>query len=106
MAVFVEEVREADFDQNVVLFDVFVEFLFVFEDGVLEGDAVGADDVGVDDEVVFGVEVADGGLLVPDFVGIWGLLVEANDDGGKNDGDDTDDTDDSNDCLHGTPCAV
>ena len=42
LAVFIEKVGETYFDENVVFFDVFLEFVFVFDNGVFEGDAVRA----------------------------------------------------------------
>ena len=72
-AIFVEEVGEANFEEDVVFFDVFLESVFVFDDGVFKGDAIGADEVGVDDEIVFGFEIADGHLFVPDLFGVGRL---------------------------------
>ena len=45
----------------------------MLDDSVLKSNAVWADDVGIDDEVVFGVEIAGGHLLVPDHFGVGGF---------------------------------
>ena len=69
-AKFVEEVRETYFDEDVVFFDVFLEFVFVLDDGVFEGNTVRADEIRVNNEVVFGIHVANGHLFIPNFVGV------------------------------------
>ena len=51
----------------------------MFDDGVFESNTIGADEVGIDDEIIFGVEIADGHLLVPDHFGVAGLAVCASD---------------------------
>ena len=86
-----------------MLGDVFIKLLFVFKDGVLESHAIRANDVGVNDEVVLGVDIADGGPLVPNFLRIGRFLIKTEDDSGKNDYDDADDADNSNGFLHETP---
>ncbi len=82
LAVFVEEVREANLEQDVVFGEIFLELLFVFDDGVFESDTIRADEIGIDDEIIFGVEIAEGHLLVPDHFGVAGLAVCARDDRG------------------------
>ncbi len=72
-AVFVEKVREANFEQNVVFGEIFLEFLFVLDDSVFESNTIRADKVGIDDEIIFGVEIADGHLFVPDHFGVAGF---------------------------------
>ena len=86
-AEFIEEVGEADFDKDVVLSDVILKFVLVLDDGVFEGDAIGADEVGVDDKVVLGLEVADGHVGIPDFFGVGGLGRHTGDDSGNEDAD-------------------
>ena len=44
-AVFVEKIREADFDEDVVFFDVFFKVVFVFDDGVFKGDTIGTNEI-------------------------------------------------------------
>ena len=80
-AIFVEEVGKADFKENVVIFDILFEFFFVLNDGVVEGDAVGADDIRVDDIIVLGVGVTHSHGLIPDFLTIRWFDVHAGDDG-------------------------
>ena len=77
--VFVEEVGEAYFEKNVVIFDVLLEFCFVFDDGVVEGDTIGANYIGINDVIVFGVRVTHGGCDVPNFVGMGRFVIHAGD---------------------------
>ena len=69
-AKFVEKVRETDFNEDVVFFDVFLKFVFVFDDGIFESYTVRANEIRVNDEVVFGIYVADGHLFVPNFISV------------------------------------
>ena len=102
-AVFVEEVGETDFDEDVVFGDVVLEIFFVLNDGVFEGDAVGTDKVGVDDEMVFGVGVADGGLRVPDFASGGGASRHTGDNGGDNNDYEYKNADNSKNFFHVAP---
>ena len=77
-AEFIEKIGEANFDEDVVGVDVFFELFFVFEDGVFESDAIGAHDIGINNEIIFGIEIANGGGGIPDFFGI-GWLDHAGD---------------------------
>ena len=85
-AVFVKKIRKTNFEKDVIFFDVFLESFFVFDDGVFECDTVWTNEIGVDDEVIFGVETTHSCFGVPDFFGIvWFARVHAGDDGGDND---------------------
>lgn len=75
----------------------------MFYNGVLEGYAVGADDVRINDEIILGVDVANGHLFVPDFFGVGGFTIHAGDDGGDEDADDCDDANDSKSFIHDAP---
>ena len=68
--IFIKKIRETDFDEDVVLFDILMEFVFVLDDGVFKGDAVRADEIGVNDEEVFGIWITDSHFGIPDFFGI------------------------------------
>ena len=103
-AKFVEEVRETYFDEDIVFFDVFLEFVFVLDDGVFEGDTIRADEIRINNKIVFSVHVANGHLLVPDFVGIRGLFGRhAKSYGGNNYYDDGDNATDSKKFFHFSP---
>lgn len=69
-AKFIEEVREANFDENVVFGDIFLEFVFVFDDGVFEGDTVRTNEIRINNKVIFSIYVAGGRLFIPYFFGI------------------------------------
>lgn len=66
-----------------MIFEILFEFLFVFDDSVIKGDTVGTDDVGINDEIVFGVGVPHGHSLVPDFFTIGWFDIHASDNGGE-----------------------
>ena len=55
----------------------------MFDDGVLEGDTVRTHEVGIDDEIVLGLGVADSHLGVPNAFGIGGLTIHAGCDSGN-----------------------
>ena len=69
-AKFIEEVREANLDENVVFGDIFLEFVFVLDDGVFEGDTVRANKIRINNEVIFSIYIAGGRLFIPNFFGI------------------------------------
>lgn len=75
----------------------------MFDDGVFEGNTVGADEIGIDDEVVLGFEIADGHTLIPDFFGIGGLGGHTGDDGADQNSDNQDNTNDAGCFFHGSP---
>ena len=103
LAVFVEEVGETDFEEDVVILEVLLEFLFMLDDGVLEGDTVWADNVGIDDEVILGFGIADGHSLVPDHFAIGWFVVHTGNNGGKQYNNYRNDTDDTKCSFHVTP---
>ena len=74
-----------------------MEIFLVFDDGVFEGYAVRADNIGVNNKVVFGVHIAHSGIFVPNLFGIWGFVIETDDHGGDNDTDDSNYTNNSSD---------
>ena len=101
---FVEEVGEADFDEDVVCFDVSLEVVLMFDDGVFKGDTVRTNEIGVDDEVIFSIHVANGGLFVPDFVGVIGGFRSHTDDNSSNNNcNDDNNTADSKNFFHFAP---
>ncbi len=81
--VFVEEVGEADFEEDVIIFEILLELFFVFDDGVFEGDTIWADNVGIDDEVILSFRVTDGHGFVPHFVAVTWFGVHTGNDGGE-----------------------
>ena len=72
----------------------------MFNDGVFEGDAIGANEVGIDDEIIFGFEVASGHGGVPDFFGISGFATHASDNSSDDDAYDEDYTKNSEKFVH------
>ena len=80
-AVFVKKVGKANFEEDVVIFEVLLEFFFVFDNGVVESDTVRTDNIGVNNEIVFGVGVAHGHGLIPDFFAIRWFDVHASNNG-------------------------
>lgn len=75
----------------------------MLDSGALEGDTIGAHEIGVGDVVILGVEIADGHVFVPDNVGIGGLGAHAGNDGGNYYPGYEDDTNDSKCFFHVTP---
>lgn len=83
-AVLIKEVGKADFDKDVVLFDVFLEFVLMLNDGVFEGDTIRAKKIRIDNKVILGVGVTDGHLGVPNFFRVGGgFWCHAKSDGGN-----------------------
>ena len=103
LAVFVQEVGDAYFEEDVVVFEILLELFFVFDDGVFEGDTVGADEVGIDDKVVFAFGITGGHGLIPDFFVVVGFDVHAGNNGRKEHHDDCHDADDSKCFVHFPP---
>ena len=66
-----------------MFFDIFLEFVFVFDNGIFKSDTVRADNVGIDDEIVLGFGVANGHGGIPDFLSIGWFGIHAGNDGGK-----------------------
>lgn len=83
-AVFIEEVGKPDFDYDIMVLDVSLKFFFILDDSVLECYTIRADEVGIDDEVVFGFDIPHCHILIPDFFGVGWLCGDACDDGGNN----------------------
>ena len=75
----------------------------MLDDGIFKGDTIGTDDVGIDDEVIFGFGVANSGSGIPDFFGIFGLIIHAGDNGGKEHYDNRYDTDNTKNFIHDSP---
>ncbi len=69
-AVFIEEVGKSDLDYDIMFFEVFFEFAFVFEDGIFESYTIWTNKVGIDDKVVFGINIAYRHVFIPDFFGV------------------------------------
>lgn len=55
----------------------------MFDDSVFEGDTIRANDVGINDEIVFGFGITNGHGLIPDHFAIRWFVVHAGDDGGE-----------------------
>ncbi len=86
-AVFVEKIGEADFEIDIFFFEIVLEILFVFDDGVFEGDTVGTDEVGIDDKMILGVWTTHGHPGIPGFFfGDWGLGSGTSDNASNNKG--------------------
>lgn len=85
LAVAIEKVGKANFEENIVVFKIFFKFLLILYKSVFEGDAVGTDDVGVGDEIILGVFIANSHGFVPDLLGNRGAgLVETSDNDAEN----------------------
>ncbi len=100
LAEFVEKIGEANFEKDIVFGEVFLKVFFVFDDSVFKSDTIRADEVGVDDEIIFGFEVANGHLLVPDFFGVRRFVVHAGGDGGDDEDSDGNNTKDAEKLFH------
>ena len=99
-AEFVKKIRKANFEKDIVFGEVFLEVFFVFNYSVFKSDAIRADEVGIDDEVVFGFEVANSRLFVPDFFGVGRFVVHAGNNGGNDNDDDSNDAKDAKEFFH------
>ena len=55
----------------------------MFDDGVFESNTIWADDIRINNEIIFGFRIANGHGFVPDFFAITWFVVHAGNDGGK-----------------------
>ena len=75
----------------------------MFDNGVFESDTIRANEVRINNEVIFSFWVAECHFGIPDTVGVAGFVIHTDGNGCDNNDDDGDDAENSKKLFHLTP---